>query len=199
MKTFFIADTHFGHKRILELSATHNARPFRTVDEMDSAIIKKWNSVVSKQDIVYHLGDFGFCDFEKTQQIFYGLNGRIHLMMGNHDRSRSVNWFKDIGFYQVYEYPICYKGAIWLSHAPMALDRNSRYVNIHGHTHSPKRVVEFADIVTANNHISACVELLNYIPTTIEDLIQSTPHRHKIREVELSSYKEKITQRIAKS
>jgi calcineurin-like phosphoesterase family protein len=192
MKTFFIADTHFGHKRILELSAAHNARPFRTVDEMDSALIKKWNAVVSKSDTVYHLGDFGFCDFGKAQQIFHGLNGRINLIMGNHDRHRSIEWFKNVGFYQVYEYPICYKGAIWLSHRPMAMDKNSRYVNIHGHTHSPNRMAECADIMTDNNHISVCVELINYMPITIDDLIQNAPHGHKIKEVDLSySYKEK--------
>ena len=80
MKTFLIADTHFGHRRILELSESHNARPFRSVDEMDKAIIKNWNSVVSKQDTVFHLGDFSLCDFGKTQALFNGLNGRIHLM-----------------------------------------------------------------------------------------------------------------------
>ncbi|MDR2571073.1 MAG: metallophosphoesterase [Oscillospiraceae bacterium] len=191
MKTFFIADTHFGHKRILELSAAHNARPFRTIDEMDKTMIKKWNSVVSKHDTVFHLGDFSFCDFGKTQQIFYSLNGRIHLIMGNHDRHHSVKWFKDVGFHQVYEYPICYKRVLWLSHAPMLLDMKTHYVNIHGHTHSLTRFAEYASTITSTNHLSVCVDVIDYTPILLEDLINNAPYNHKIKEADMSSYRNK--------
>jgi len=96
MRTFLISDTHFGYKRKIEFDET---RPFDSLGEMTKTIINNWNAVVSKHDTVFHLGDFSFCDFEKTQAIFNGLNGRIHLVMGNHDRHRSVNWFRNVGFY----------------------------------------------------------------------------------------------------
>ena len=38
---FVTSDHHFGHARISELAG----RPFSTVDEMDSALIERWNSV----------------------------------------------------------------------------------------------------------------------------------------------------------
>lgn len=75
MKTWFTADNHFGHERTLELSK----RPYSSVEEMNWDMVKKWNSVVGKDDIVYHLGDFGDYEFAKL------LNGEIHLLFGNYD------------------------------------------------------------------------------------------------------------------
>ena len=43
-KTFIIADTHFGDPSII----TSIGRDFESVKEMDSFMIEKWNSVVSK-------------------------------------------------------------------------------------------------------------------------------------------------------
>jgi len=50
---WFTSDTHFGHDR----DFVWGVRGFKNVDEMNKEIIKRWNSVVAKDDIVYHLGD----------------------------------------------------------------------------------------------------------------------------------------------
>jgi len=184
MKTFLISDTHFNHKRILEFDENRNARPFRSVEEMDKTLINKWNSVVSKQDTVFHLGDFSFCNFEKSKAIFNRLNGRIHLVMGNHCRSRSVSWFKNVGFYQVYKYPICFKNYFWLSHEPMVLDKKSNYINIHGHIHSPGRMKQFENVLSDSNHINVCAEMINFTPISLGDLIKNAPHNHRVKEIE---------------
>ena len=53
MRTFFIADPHFGHKAVIE----YENRPFASVEEMDEALIDNWNNTVTKHDIVWLLGD----------------------------------------------------------------------------------------------------------------------------------------------
>lgn len=52
---YFIADMHFNHENIIR----YCNRPFENSNEMNEYIIK-WNSVVTENDIVYHLGDVGF-------------------------------------------------------------------------------------------------------------------------------------------
>lgn len=47
-KYFVIADTHFSHENIIK----YCNRPFRTVEEMNNALVKNWNNNVSKNDVV---------------------------------------------------------------------------------------------------------------------------------------------------
>lgn len=49
MKIFFTSDLHFGHKNIIQ----YDQRPFSSVDEMDAALIERWNRKVSPEDLVY--------------------------------------------------------------------------------------------------------------------------------------------------
>ena len=83
--TFFTADTHFGHKMLVD----SKFRPFSSVEEMDEVIIERWNKMIRSGDTVYHLGDFSFHDHAIAYLKRRQLNGRIHLIQGNHDRLNS--------------------------------------------------------------------------------------------------------------
>ena len=54
MKNYYIADTHFGHERVIEF----DKRPFSSLEEMEEEMIRRWNAVVERGDTVYILGDF---------------------------------------------------------------------------------------------------------------------------------------------
>jgi len=54
---------------------------------MDQAIIERHNACVGNDDTVYDLGDFAFrCSAEYAVARLHRLNGRRHLLLGNHDK-----------------------------------------------------------------------------------------------------------------
>lgn len=86
-QTYFTADTHFGHTNVIRFCN----RPFADAEEMDAAMIANWNAVVGPKDDVFHLGDFAVrCDPKKMANIFRRLNGRKHLIIGNHDSGATI-------------------------------------------------------------------------------------------------------------
>jgi calcineurin-like phosphoesterase family protein len=80
---WFTSDTHFGHKNIIKFSS----RPFKDENHMDEELVKSWNEVVHKDDDVYHLGDVSLGNPTKLTDILNRLNGNIHLITGNHEKS----------------------------------------------------------------------------------------------------------------
>lgn len=137
---FFTADSHYGHGRIIE----YCARPFKYTDEMNKTLIDNWNSVVKKNDIIYHLGDFGMGSPDYLNSIFKELAGNKYLIIGSHDKTpvlhlpwiclpKSVTLVKiDWGFFGLPEGP-----DIFLSHYPHRSWPKSFHGSWHlfGHTH----------------------------------------------------------------
>lgn len=130
IETWFISDTHFFHKNILEYEK--EARPFDNLEEMHEVMIERWNSAVGKNDIVYHLGDF--CFGRHNIDIGERLSGKIRLVMGNHDI------YPVQSYLTVFEkvYGMIYWKRCVLSHIPVHPDNlGQRYLlNVHGHLHS---------------------------------------------------------------
>jgi len=155
--TFFISDHHFGHRNIIE----YEGRKFKKTLDMDTEMINKWNSVVNKENTVYHLGDFAFYDKETITSIVMQLNGKINLVMGNHE-NHSIQWYYDCGFNKVYDKPIVLGGFIILSHEPIYTNDNSPFVNIHGHLHSKESMCD--------KNINVSVEKWEYTPVTYKKL-----------------------------
>lgn len=79
-KRWFTADQHFGSQRTLELCR----RPHSSVSSMDMDIISRHNSVVSPEDDVYYLGDFG--NFDTIKYLHFG---KLYFMFGNYERQIS--------------------------------------------------------------------------------------------------------------
>jgi calcineurin-like phosphoesterase family protein len=86
MTTFFTSDTHFGHANIIG----YCKRPFVNVDEMNEALVARWNARVGPDDTVFHLGDFYMGPADGIAKWRARLQGRIVLIRGNHDRSRNA-------------------------------------------------------------------------------------------------------------
>lgn len=159
-KVWVTADTHFRHENII----TYCDRPFAYAKDMDEQLIKRWNSVVAPDDVVYHLGDFIFGKHnQEAQDIFDSLNGRKHLIVGNHDR----DWVKKLGWvsYRNHFEILCGDSAIIMKHRPMLtwLFKNIGTVHIHGHTHGMSKPIR--------NRIDVGVDCHNFYPVLLSDLI----------------------------
>ena len=91
-REFFTADSHFGHANIIRMCN----RPFGSIEEHDRTIVENWNSVVGKDDVVWHLGDVFYGTEPKlARKTFESLNGHKRLLLGNHDfrgGTRSLRW-----------------------------------------------------------------------------------------------------------
>lgn len=85
-KIFVSSDYHFNHDR----EFIWKARGFNSVDEMNEAIITNHNSIITDEDDIYILGDICLGGgvpgiTAKNQALIERLNGRIHIILGNHD------------------------------------------------------------------------------------------------------------------
>lgn len=129
METFFVSDTHFGHRNII----SHCQRPFASVEEMDEALVENWNKTVHPNDTVYHLGDWAFSNYERIGQ----LNGCIHTVPGNHDHER----LKKLQPYltnilpEVHYLKVDRTLGFVLCHYPFETWRREYRYHLHGHTH----------------------------------------------------------------
>ena len=160
-KIFVISDTHFGHKNILNFE--HNGkplRPFSSLTEMHVEMIDRWNSVVTPQDKVYHLGDVAFT--QAGLKLLGLLNGKKQLVRGNHDKlklSAYREYFQEV-------YGVRQINGVWLTHVPMhqsCVDQERVKINIHGHLHANK--------IDHPKYFNASVECINYTPYDITEII----------------------------
>lgn len=141
-KVWFTSDLHFYHKNICK----YCNRPYETVEEMNEALITHWNNVVKDDDIVFVLGDLGFCGYEKLEPLMARLKGKKFIIQGNHDSDKIVLRLYEAkiieGYYKMLEVTIigdeeCSDQQLTLCHFPMIdwLNKEKGAWMIHGHQH----------------------------------------------------------------
>jgi len=89
INVFFTSDFHLFHNNALKF----DKRPFIDVHQMHNEIENRWNSVVTDNDIVIFLGDLSFAksgERDYVNSIIYKLNGKIHFVLGNHDKRDEI-------------------------------------------------------------------------------------------------------------
>ena len=160
----FIADLHLSHQNM----ATR--RGFSSVEEHDEHIISKWNDVVSKRDVTYILGDVTM-EKKSPYALLDKLNGRKHVVMGNHDRRQDVEAL--LKHVDSVAGMVQYKGII-LTHCPIhPMELDYRFPkNIHGHIHDKQVMLGGLPIeIPDERYICVSCERVNYTPRTLEELL----------------------------
>jgi len=169
MKTFVTSDLHFFHKNIIQYAK----RPFDSVEEMNSTLVNNWNSTISDEDHVYLLGDVSFGTSYQTSLILEELNGKIHLILGNHDLKRK-QFFRNHGrITSVEDYAEIEVGGVFviLFHYPIQEWNGSHYgsVHLHGHRHS-KTPCEYSNNL---RRADVGVDAWNFYPVEIEKVLET--------------------------
>jgi len=184
MANYYIADTHFGHTNVLAF----DNRPFKTIEEHDKNLIENWNNAVGMDDDVYILGDISWYNATKTIEILKSLNGRKHLITGNHDskilKSREVQaCFVEIVPYKELEPTEEGKGIV-LCHYPIPCFKNHYYgaYHLYGHVHSGfewnmmERVKYEMEALYETPckmyNVGCMIDYMGYTPRTLKEIIE---------------------------
>lgn len=138
---WFTSDLHFGHDK----EFAYSPRGFQSVEENDKTIIERINEFVQPDDDLYILGDIMLNDNESGINNLNKLNGKIHIILGNHDTNSRISLYSQLE--QVVEVTyatmIKYKkGYFYLSHYPTFTANyeeegpwHKNIINLYGHTH----------------------------------------------------------------
>lgn len=170
---YYISDLHFGHENIIRLCN----RPFRSVEEMDEAMIKNWNSVVKDNDEVYILGDFNFKS--SGEDYLKRLNGKKFLIVGNHDNVTPA-------MHSLCEWIGAYKEIrdggtkIILFHYPM-VEWNGFFrdtIHLYGHIHNSFENNSYKVMKTIKNAYNVGADILDFTPRTLEEVISYNKQIH---------------------
>lgn len=164
-KTFFISDTHLGHKKILQFEAQF--RPFGTIEEHDAHVVAQWNKIVGPEDIVYHLGDVAW-NRDALSKIGE-CHGTKFLVMGNHDKFETTEYLK----YFKNVYGTCVVADHVLTHIPIHPDQKRWWKgNIHGHLHSSvvNHIREDERKIPDSWYNCVSCEQIDFMPVTLEEL-----------------------------
>lgn len=158
-KVFFISDTHFTQIRKVKIKQV----PFATLEESDREIVRRWNQTVSKNDTVYHLGDFG--NYDKIKE----LNGKVILICGNYEEADYGDDFEcfrqkllALGFAEVYQKGIYLDESVvgeklFLTHRPRTHAKDA--FSLFGHVHTLKPLTKFG--------FNVCLAYHNYAPVSV--------------------------------
>jgi calcineurin-like phosphoesterase family protein len=172
---WFIADTHFGHKNIIK----YCNRPFSCVEEMDEIMIYNWNSVVKRDDIVFHLGDFIWDGEKDVRKYFSKLSGQIKIIPGSHDKfirswfsyNTYIEYYSKSGYFirllsPIHEIQKKKEYFIVMCHYCMRVWNKSHYNSYHlyGHSHGM--------LESVGKSMDVGVDCNNFTPVSLEDVLK---------------------------
>ena len=167
---FYAADLHFGHKNILRLCS----RPFSSVEEMDDAIVARWNAKVKPDDIAYIVGDVSMKNAKYAVQRLQSMNGEKHLIIGNHDRHLLKSEEFRACFVERTNYAYIRDNGreVVLCHYPFA-EWDGMYhgtYHVYGHIHNSKNDT-YRVMRDKERAYNAGVDITDFEPCTLDELM----------------------------
>ena len=177
---WFTSDWHFGHDR----EFIWKPRGFSSLQEHDEAIIANHNRIVAPNDDVYVLGDLMLGDNEHGLDCVKRMNGKLHIIRGNHDTDRRIELYRSLPAVveicdakylraQGYHFFLCHYPTLTGNLEKESLKQMT--CNIFGHTHQES--LFYNDIPYM---VCACVDATSGYPLSIDEVIRKM--QDKVRE-----------------
>lgn len=194
---YYISDLHFFcNSQIDNGGINFDGRPYKTLEEMHSSILKRWNEKITNGDTVYILGDISMRGKNDSLiALVAQLKGRKVLIKGNHDDLsdyRLKQLFSEILDYK--EVSDSFEGKNYklvLSHYPILMwnGQHKGSILLYGHTHATKEDTFFQSCLTemknqifdnrnGSNEILAIntgcmLPYMNYEPRSLKELLEA--------------------------
>jgi len=168
-KYWTIADTHFGHDKIVEY------HPVRSQNFSEKILKCISNTPFRQGDIFIHLGDVCFGnDKEWHEKLIQSIPPFVNkwLILGNHDK-KSISWYYRMGWNLVCENITLniWGKIITFSHYPLYgvfdfVNYDVKdFVNVHGHTHDNRYNIK-------SYHVCISIEKNGYCPVNMRKIIE---------------------------
>lgn len=178
---YVTSDLHLNHQR----DFIYAARGYSSIEEMNKDLIRKYNSVVTDNDEVYILGDLclgGADSLIDNFKMLSLLNGKIHIVLGNHCTSTRRKMYEtlpqvvSISYAEMVQY---HKYHFYLSHYPTLtanLDDGkplrARTINLCGHSHTKDPFADWEKGCIYHCEVDAHDGFPVSLDTIIEDMKQ---------------------------
>ena len=180
-KIYLTSDLHLGHDR----EFIWKVRGFNSVQEMNEAIVERWNSVIDNEDDVYVLGDLMLGNNDIGMNCLKRLKGRIHIAFGNHDTAKRQELYRTLPNVVETEWAIMLtykKYHFFMTHFPCMtgnLEKESlkqMTLNLYGHTHQRSNFYEDRPYMYLY-HVG--VDSHDGYPVLLDDIIQEMKDKVK--------------------
>ena len=175
---YFTSDTHFCHNKPF----LYEPRGFKSIEEHDETIVKNWNSIIKPEDEVYHLGDVMLINNEKGIEYLKSLNGKIHLILGNHCTNTRIELYKTCPNIVSIDYAKeikIEKYYFWLCHYPTITANYDddkpwakHLINIYGHTHQQSKFYNDNPYMYC-----VCLDAHNNYPVSLEQILEDIKNK----------------------
>ena len=168
-QVWFWSDLHLGHDK----EFIWKARGFSSVEEMNNALLTNLKLFVKPEDDLYILGDATLGDLDAAAALLCQIPGHIHIIIGNHDTDRRIEFYEKLGWDCKFADVIRFgKHRFYLSHYPTNTANPGEdkltlaTINIYGHTHQSYHWC-------SDNPFAFCVcpEANNNMPLSAQEII----------------------------
>jgi len=152
---------------------------------MNVTLIQNWNRTVGPTDIVYHLGDFCFAGSAEWHLLLSQLNGRIHLILGNHEEKNLRQGYMQLFESVSYQKKLFIEGYnIYLNHFPyLCYPGYKPYtIQLFGHIHSSPYKFDGMDAENAKKNLQPSqydvgVDWNDFTPVSFREVLEKIKYQ----------------------